>query len=95
MKPNTLGISAREDQIVELLFAGCENGEIAMELGISPTTVKAHFNRLYLRFGIVDGIKRVKLAVMLYRKRSACQTCMEPGNSASEMKPSSGSSTRD
>jgi len=32
-------------------------------------TVKAYFNRLFLRFGISDGIKRVKLATLLYRNQ--------------------------
>jgi hypothetical protein len=29
-------------------------------------TVKAHFNRMFMRYGIRDGIKRVKLATLLY-----------------------------
>lgn len=32
-------------------------------------TVKAHFNRMFVKFGIDGGIKRVKLAVLLYRKQ--------------------------
>lgn len=31
-------------------------------------TVKATFNRLFRKYGIRDGIKRVKLAVTLYRQ---------------------------
>ena len=41
-------------------------------LGIKHRTVKAHFNRLFLRFGVRDGYKRVKLAVILYRLRQLC-----------------------
>lgn len=54
-------LTPRERDIVELLLLGCDNTEISKNLNIAPRTVKAHFSRLYLRFGIVDGIKRVKL----------------------------------
>jgi DNA-binding NarL/FixJ family response regulator len=59
----------REQQIVDLLLQGCDNSEIARDLNIAERTVKAHFNRLFLRFGIKGGIKRVKLATLLYRRQ--------------------------
>ncbi|PYX15225.1 MAG: hypothetical protein DMG87_18775 [Acidobacteria bacterium] len=34
---------------------GCENIDIARQLGIAHRTVKACFNRLYLRFGITPA----------------------------------------
>ena len=49
----------REKQIVELLLQGCDNAEIARNLHIAERTVKAYFNRLFVRFGIKGGIKRV------------------------------------
>src|SRR5215471_4705590 len=64
---NRLG--RREQQIVDLLLQGCDNSEIARNLNMAERTVKAHFNRLFLRFGIKDGIKRVKLATLLYRRQ--------------------------
>ena len=70
-QPGSLG--PREGQIVELLLQGCDNAEIARELKMAPRTVKAHFNRLYLRFGISDGIKRVKLATLMYRRQTPQQ----------------------
>ena len=70
-QPGSLG--PRERQIVELLLRGCVNAEIARELKMAPRTVKVHFNRLYLRFGISDGIKRVKLATMMYRRQTPQQ----------------------
>jgi hypothetical protein len=42
---------------------------IAKRLGMARRTVKAHFHQLFLRYGIHDGHKRVKLAVLLYRER--------------------------
>jgi len=71
MKEQTVRLGPREQQIVELLLQGCDNAEIARQLKMARRTVKAHFNRLFLRFGITGGIKRVKLATLLYR-RQAC-----------------------
>lgn len=58
----------REQEVAALLIEGCDNQEIAARLGMARRTVKAHFNRMFSRFGITDGVKRVKLAVMLYRQ---------------------------
>jgi DNA-binding NarL/FixJ family response regulator len=62
-------MGTRERQIVDLLLQGCDNSEIARDLNIAERTVKAYFNRLFLRFGIKGGIKRVKLATLLYRRQ--------------------------
>jgi hypothetical protein len=69
---DTFRLGKRDQQITELLLQGCDNAEIANELKMARRTVKARFNRLFLRFGITEGIKRVKLAVLLYR-RQLCQ----------------------
>jgi DNA-binding NarL/FixJ family response regulator len=73
MREPSVRLGPREQQIVELLLQGCDNAEIASQLKMARRTVKAHFNRLFLRFGINDGIKRVKLATLLYRR----QTCLQ------------------
>src|SRR5438045_4074815 len=65
-EPFRLGKGDR--QIAELLLQGRDNEEIAKQLNIRRRTVKARFNRLFLRFGIKEGIKRVKLAVLHYRR---------------------------
>jgi DNA-binding NarL/FixJ family response regulator len=70
MSEQSVRLGPREKQIVELLLQGCDNAEIAKQLKMARRTVKAHFNRLFLRFGITDGIKRVKLATLLYRRQS-------------------------
>jgi DNA-binding NarL/FixJ family response regulator len=75
MNEPTHRLGPREQQIVELLLQGCDNAEIASQLKMARRTVKAHFNRLFLRFGITGGIKRVKLATLLYRR----QTCLQLG----------------
>ena len=73
MKEQTVRLGPREEQIVALLLQGCDNAEIASQLKMARRTVKAHFNRLFLRFGITGGIKRVKLATLLYRRQSCMQ----------------------
>src|SRR5580692_6477507 len=70
MSEQSVRLGPREKEIVELLLQGCDNAEIAKQLKMARRTVKAHFNRLFLRFGITDGIKRVKLATLLYRRQS-------------------------
>ena len=49
MKEQTVRLGPREQQIVELLLQGCDNAEIASQLKMARRTVKAHFNRLFLR----------------------------------------------
>jgi len=73
MTEKNVRLGPREEQIAELLLQGCDNLEIAKQLKMARRTVKAHFNRLFLRFGITGGIKRVKLATILYRR----QLCLE------------------
>lgn len=60
---------AREQQIEALLVEGCDNREIAERLGLTRNTTKAYMTRLFARYGIDSGIKRVKLAVLLYRRQ--------------------------
>jgi DNA-binding NarL/FixJ family response regulator len=76
-------VGQRERQVIDLLLQGCGNSEIARDLHIAERTVKAHFNRLFLRFGIKGGIKRVKLATMFYRRQlwlEKQQTTAGPAN---------------
>jgi DNA-binding CsgD family transcriptional regulator len=96
MKDPTVRLAPREQQIAELLLQGCDNDEIGKELKMARRTVKAHFNRLFLRFGIRDGVKRVKLATLLYR-RQLCSEANATENEApaSESAKSSPSSPKD
>jgi DNA-binding NarL/FixJ family response regulator len=67
-------ITPRDDQVLRLLVQGCSNKEIAAQLKISPRTVKQHLRTLFLRAGIRDGRKRVKLATAMYQKEQT-QSC--------------------
>lgn len=66
-----LKITPRDGQVLSLLVQGCSNKEIAEQLHISPRTVKQHLRTLFLRAGITQGRKRVKLATAIYQKEQA------------------------
>ena len=53
----TLGISERELQVLELLAAGRSNKEIANHLNLSPNTVKTHVANL---FGKLEAKRRTE-----------------------------------
>lgn len=48
----TLGISARELEVLELLAVGRSNKEIAGRLDVSPNTVKTHVAKLYEKLAV-------------------------------------------
>jgi DNA-binding NarL/FixJ family response regulator len=41
-------ITRRDQQVLKLLVQGCSNKEIAVQLEISPRTVKQHLRTLFL-----------------------------------------------
>ena len=65
---NEIKITPRDQEVLKLLAQGCSNKEIASQLNISPRTVKQHLRTLFLRAGINDGRKRVKLATAMFIK---------------------------
>jgi DNA-binding NarL/FixJ family response regulator len=68
MNLSDIKITPRDQQVLRLLVQGCSNKEIASQLNISPRTVKQHLRTLFLRAGIKDGRKRVKLATAIFQK---------------------------
>ena len=64
-----LKTTPREKQVIGLLLRGYDNATIAKELGMKVGTVKTCFNKLFLKFQIDEGMKRVKLAMLLYSRR--------------------------
>src|SRR5512141_1938637 len=65
---NQVKVTPRDHQVLRLLVQGCSNKEIANQLNISPRTVKQHLRTLFLRAGIKEGRKRVKLATAMFLK---------------------------
>jgi DNA-binding NarL/FixJ family response regulator len=64
-------VTPRDQEVLNLLVQGCSNKEIAGQLNISPRTVKQHLRTLFLRAGIREGRKRVKLAIAIFNKEAA------------------------
>jgi DNA-binding NarL/FixJ family response regulator len=64
-------VTPRDQQVLNLLVQGCSNKEIAGQLNISPRTVKQHLRTLFLRAGIREGRKRVKLAIAMFTRGEA------------------------
>ncbi len=65
---NAIKITPRDEEVLQLLVQGCSNKEIAEHLQISPRTVKQHLRTLFLRAGIREGRKRVKLATAMFQR---------------------------
>jgi DNA-binding NarL/FixJ family response regulator len=65
---NEVKVTPRDQQVLNLLVQGCSNKDIAGQLNISPRTVKQHLRTLFLRAGIRDGRKRVKLAIAMFAR---------------------------
>jgi len=79
MNLNEIKITPRDQQVLRLLVQGCSNKEIAIHLHISPRTVKQHLRTLFLRAGIRDGRKRVKLATAMFQKEEMKSCSQEIG----------------
>jgi DNA-binding NarL/FixJ family response regulator len=74
---NHVKVSPREQQVLSVLVQGCSNKEIASQLNISHRTVKEHMRMLFLRAGIREGDKRVKLARYAHKDEDAVTTLCE------------------
>ncbi|MEV4255164.1 response regulator transcription factor [Spirillospora sp. NPDC049652] len=48
----SMGLSAREAEVMDLIATGRSNGEIARQLFLSEKTVKNHVNRIYAKLGV-------------------------------------------
>ena len=67
-------VTPRDQQVLNLLVQGCSNKEIGGQLHIGLGTVKQHLRTLFLRAGIREGRKRVKLARYAHEDESAVLT---------------------
>lgn len=56
-------LSARELEVLRLVAAGKDNGEIAAELVISRATVKDHVSAILLKLGAVNRVQAAVAAV--------------------------------
>ncbi len=55
-------LTARENEVLQLVGKGCTNHEIALELHISVNTVKRHLNNAFMKLGVSTRIQAVRVA---------------------------------
>ena len=58
----SLGLTARECEILELLASGKSNKELARSLGVSPNTIKTHIARVYEKLEVQRRIQAIEKA---------------------------------
>jgi len=58
----TLGVSEREREVLELLAAGRSNKEIARTLDVSPNTIKTHVARLFEKLEVKRRTQAIQRA---------------------------------
>ena len=58
----SLGLTARECEILSLLASGQSNKELARSLGISPNTVKTHLANLFLKLEVDRRVHAIEAA---------------------------------
>ena len=58
----TLGVSEREREVLELLATGRSNKEIARTLAVSPNTVKTHVARLFEKLEVKRRTQAIQRA---------------------------------
>lgn len=56
-----LGLTRREQQLVELVSRNLTNKEIAVQLGLSEQTVKNHIHRVLRKVGVNDRLAAVEM----------------------------------
>jgi DNA-binding NarL/FixJ family response regulator len=61
-RPETL--TSREQQILELIWAGFKNKEIALRLAISPKTVEAHRANMMNKLRVSNTAQLLKTAIV-------------------------------
>jgi DNA-binding CsgD family transcriptional regulator len=61
----SLGLTARECEILELLASGQSNKELARTLKISPNTIKSHVARVFEKLEVQKRIAAIEKARML------------------------------
>lgn len=59
-----LGLTRREQQLVEMVSRGFTNKEIASQLSLSEQTVKNHIHRMLRKVGVSDRLQAVEICRM-------------------------------
>ncbi|MEU7145423.1 response regulator transcription factor [Nocardia sp. NPDC046473] len=60
-------LTAREQEVLDLMVAGHNNREIAQQLFISAATVKSHINKIFAKTGSRDRVQAIQNAKSMHR----------------------------
>ncbi len=60
--PDSEALTERQHQVLELMRDGLQNKQIALVLGIKPSSVKGHVERLFTKFGVNNRTSCVQIA---------------------------------
>ncbi len=61
-----MGLSPRQQQMIEQLFRGHSDKQIATKLDIAISTVRAHLQRLYAKLNVHDRTEMVLLVMRVH-----------------------------
>ena len=56
-------ITSRQAEVLSLASNGLSSAEIAEQIGVSPTTIRTHFDNIYARLGVSDRCAAVSTAL--------------------------------
>jgi two-component system nitrate/nitrite response regulator NarL len=56
-------VTSRQAEVLGFASHGLTSAEIAEQLGVSVTTVKTHFDNIYIRLGVSDKAAAVAAAL--------------------------------
>jgi DNA-binding CsgD family transcriptional regulator len=65
MEQNDMELSSRESEILQLIYEGFTDNEMAEELSISPNTVRTHRQNLRTKFSVNNTAEMINKAVEL------------------------------
>jgi len=70
-----LALSPRQAEVVEQLFLGHSDKQIARALRMSVPTVRTHLCRLFARFGVEDRCELVVHVFACFKRRCQAEGC--------------------
>ena len=71
-----LSLTRRQSELLRALIAGRTDRQMAQELGISPNTVRAHFQRIFESLGVPDRTRLVVAAFRAFREQQLDDYCV-------------------
>lgn len=69
-----LGLTNRENEVLQLLVKGYSNAEIARQLFLSVSTIKTHVSNLFVKLEVTSRVKAIEKAKVLKIIEAECRT---------------------